>query len=253
MKIEKDNSISIDGFQEGIGQSPLSEFSDMMGIDLKYPGVAAVNNKFEEFTSRNTDRDIQEFTINTSTNEITVSNYADIKGQLIGRPFKVSSTGTLPAGLVADTIYFAATGTGKVFKVATEYKNIQSTTCIDITSVGSGVHTIEFINIEKIISWTYNSFGNIMLMSTNYRDNDNYLWQMNYSGDFPVLVPGNYQSGSVNGIVNYKGYTLIFRSNGVDALKDESSWYFATPDWKNDFDTVIIYAGAKSGDRKSVV
>ena len=240
MKIEKDNSISIDGFQEGIGQSPLSEFSDMMGIDLKYPGVAAVNNKFEEFTSRNTDRDIQEFTINTSTNEITVSNYADIKGRLIGRPFKVSSTGTLPAGLVADTIYFAATGTGKVFKVATEYKNIQSTTYIDITSVGSGVHTIEFINIEKIISWTYNSFGNIMLMSTNYGDNDNYLWQINYASDFPVLVPGNSQSGSVNGIVNYKGYTLIFRSNGVDALKDESSWSFATPDWKNDFDTVTI-------------
>ena len=51
MKIEKDNSLSIQ-FGEGIGQSPLSEFSDIMGIDLKYPGVAAVNTKFEPFTTK---------------------------------------------------------------------------------------------------------------------------------------------------------------------------------------------------------
>ena len=48
MEINKDNSISVSGFQEGIGQSPLSGFSDMLGINLERNGSAGVNFKFNK-------------------------------------------------------------------------------------------------------------------------------------------------------------------------------------------------------------
>ena len=47
-----------------------------------------------------------------------VNNNAGIKGQLISRPFRVSTTGTLPAGLTANTIYFASTDSyGKALNI----------------------------------------------------------------------------------------------------------------------------------------
>ena len=94
VKIEKDNSISISGF-EGIGQSPLSDFTDMMGINLDRPGVASVNFKFESFI-QDQSQDVQVFTANASTNELTVGLSARYRGQLKGRALTVSSSGTLP-------------------------------------------------------------------------------------------------------------------------------------------------------------
>ncbi len=245
MDIQKDNSLVINNFQEGIGQSPLARFSDMMGLDLKQPGLAGVNTKFEEFTfGYNKDRDEQTFTVSTSTNEITLPNNASIKGQLITRPFKVSSSGTLPAGLTAGTIYFAATDTsGRIFKVATSIKKIQDADYVNITSTGSGTHTLKFINIEQVIGWTYNDSGRIMLLSTDINSDNNYVWQMDFISTFPILVPGNSQSGFPKGIVSYKGYTLVFRSNGVDALKEEGVWNFNEPVWTNGFDDITISVG----------
>lgn len=47
VKIEKDNSLVISDFSKGIGQSVLSEYSDMMGVNIvDNPGVASVNFKF---------------------------------------------------------------------------------------------------------------------------------------------------------------------------------------------------------------
>jgi len=82
-----------------------------------------------------------------------------------------------------------------------------------------------------------------MLLSTNSSDDNNFVWQINYSSDFPILVNGNSQSGRPKGLTNYKGYTLVFRSNGVDALEDQSSWSLNEPNWENDFDDITISGG----------
>jgi len=47
MELQKDGSLSIDTFQQGIGNSTLSNFADMMGVNIvDNPGVASVNFKF---------------------------------------------------------------------------------------------------------------------------------------------------------------------------------------------------------------
>ena len=110
---------------KGNRQSPLfSDFTDMMGINLDRPGVASVNFKFESFI-QDQSQDVQVFTANASTNELTVGLSARYRG-VTGRALTVSSSGTLPAGLAAETVYFAATDTnGTVFKLATSIKNAQ--------------------------------------------------------------------------------------------------------------------------------
>lgn len=241
VKIEKDNSISISGF-EGIGQSPLSDFTDMMGINLDRPGVASVNFKFESFI-QDQSQDVQVFTANASTNELTVGLSARYRGKLHGRALTVSSSGTLPAGLAAETVYFAATDNGgTVFKLATSIKNAQDGTYVDITDTGTGVHTVTFLVPKALVGWCYNSYGNIIA-----QDTDNRIWD--FGSKYPILIPGNTRtgvSGDAAGIINYKGYTLVFRSNAIDALLDKSDWISDVPTWTNSFDTINISNGGKA-------
>jgi len=63
-----------------------------------------------------------------------------------GDTMRVSTTGTLPAGLVVATDYYLipviAPGVNPgTFKLATTYANAQAGTAIDITTAGSGTHT----------------------------------------------------------------------------------------------------------------
>lgn len=50
VEINKDNSISISGFEKGIEQSILSGFSDMLGVNTNIPGVLGVGYKFTRIT-----------------------------------------------------------------------------------------------------------------------------------------------------------------------------------------------------------
>lgn len=243
VKIEKDNSISISGFSEGIGQSPLSDFSDMMGINLDRPGVASVNFKFESFI-QDQDTDVQVFTANASTDELTVGLSARYRGQLYGRALTVSTTGTLPAGLTAGTIYFASTDTnGTTFKLSTSIKNAQDETYVNITDTGTGVHTVTFLVPKDLVGWCYNSFGNIIA-----QDSANRIWDFGtyFTSSVPILIPGNTLTGDASGIINYKGYTIVFRSNAMDALLDKSGWTNDIPTWTNSFDTINISNSGKA-------
>jgi hypothetical protein len=60
-----------------------------------------------------------------------------------GDGVRVDSTGTLPAGLSAATTYYAIRTAG-LFKLATTYANALAGTPIDITTAGSGTHTLTY-------------------------------------------------------------------------------------------------------------
>lgn len=61
-----------------------------------------------------------------------------------GTKVRVSSSGTLPAGLSADTDYFIVRNSSTLVKLASSLANAQAGTVIDITSQGSGNHTMTF-------------------------------------------------------------------------------------------------------------
>lgn len=77
------------------------------------------------------------FTVNTSTDIITVS--ANIP---TGTPIEVTSTGTLPLPLEKEVLYYAINVSSNTIRLATSYSNAISNIYIDITSTGSGTHTL---------------------------------------------------------------------------------------------------------------
>lgn len=75
------------------------------------------------------------FTAVAATNVITATGHTRINGDKV----RTSSTGTLPGGLVINTDYFVINVSGSTFKLSA----ISGGTEIDITSTGSGTHTLE--------------------------------------------------------------------------------------------------------------
>lgn len=81
--------------------------------------------------------------VNTGTDIITVvANEHFITGQAV----QVSSTGTFPSPLLAATNYFVILISGTTIKLATALTNAQNGTPIDITTQGTGTHTLTFVN-----------------------------------------------------------------------------------------------------------
>lgn len=85
------------------------------------------------------------FTVNTSTNICTLGSSATFAGaNTTAVAVTVSTTGSLPSGLSANTIYFVITtnvGAG-TFQLATSVANANASTAITISTTGTGVQTI---------------------------------------------------------------------------------------------------------------
>lgn len=75
--------------------------------------------------------------VNTGTNVITVANSYQTGDQLV-----VRSTGTVPAGLTVNTTYFAIRDSATEIRLATTAENASAGTAIDITTQGTGTHSI---------------------------------------------------------------------------------------------------------------
>lgn len=75
-----------------------------------------------------------------TTDQLTVSDKT--LNLRTGMRVQVSTTGTLPGGLVAATNYYWIATGGLTGKLATSLANARAGTAIDLTTVGSGTHTI---------------------------------------------------------------------------------------------------------------
>ncbi len=73
------------------------------------------------------------------TDLITVTAHGLVTGD---GPVQTSSTGALPGGLAATTNYWVFVVDANTFKLATSFSNALAGVAVDITSTGSGVHTL---------------------------------------------------------------------------------------------------------------
>ena len=235
VKIEKDNSISISGFK-GIGQSPLDDFSDVMGINLERQGLAGVNFKFNKIAETISATTSTVDAAGVTSNIITTADSLWYRENVKGLAVTLSTTGTLPGGLSEDTIYYVinvGTTTG-LYRLATSLENASAGTAIDITDTGTGTHTITPITPKKIIGWTNNPSGDIFAIDVDRDGTYSNLW---FIGSVPYLLKGNLNNCS--GIMYFKGYILVWDSNGVSALTDIQA-YDNTLTWTADFDDIAI-------------
>ena len=87
--------------------------------------------------------------VNTVSDEITVS-----RSFRTGDPVLFKTTGTLPTGLSTATTYYAIRVSSTVIKVASTQANADALTAIDLTTVGSGTHTIANSGMFNTVSET---------------------------------------------------------------------------------------------------
>jgi hypothetical protein len=87
--------------------------------------------------SRNSDT----FTASASTDILTLTNPRITWST--GDEVEVSTSGTLPTGLSASTVYYVIAVADLTIKLATSSANASAGTAIDLTSAGTGTHTIQ--------------------------------------------------------------------------------------------------------------
>ena len=240
IKIEKDNSINI-SFDEGIGQSSLSSFSDMMGVDIEdNPGSVSSNFKFNRVIETITNKTV---TFNDTTSKVTLDSGSILyRGTFIGTPVVFSTTGALPIGITAGTVYYVSSlssPTGASFQISdTLKKALDGSAFTALGGAGTGTHTMTIITPSDITGYTKNGDGKLFVLDSlqrvwfNASDGVNSAW---------YLLSGNtgFGVGDGNGIIYYKGYILVFYSSGVDALKDIDS-PSDTLEWDLNFCNSII-------------
>lgn len=86
------------------------------------------------------------FTADAGTDVCTYTSTANFPSNiLVGTRVRLTTTTTLPAGLALATDYYVIRVSDTTFKLATSYANAVAGTAIDITSTGTGTHTISWL------------------------------------------------------------------------------------------------------------
>ncbi len=212
MEILKNGSVLVTAPQKGIGNSHLSDFTNIQCLDtFSVKGVC-----FGNPVATNTMSSVAEtyaghtFTATAATDVLTVTNGSFAKGQAV----TVSTTGTLPAGLAAATTYYVAVA-GSSIKLSTTLANAIAGTVVDITDAGTGTHTItgtELGRITKIVQdpASTDSSGNYKYYAI---DSNGRVW-VQY-GAIWVHLPGN-GTNIGHGLEIWKGYLFSFTSAKIE-------------------------------------
>ena len=219
VKIEKDNSITISGF-EGIGQSPLSDFTDMLGINnSSNPGVAGVNFKFNQTMEKRSDIAWTYFGNSFNNGQIETDESVKYRGAGDYQAVLLKTTGTLPTGLSTGTIYWIKGMFGgdadKALFLATSLQNAINGTYIDFSGAGTGTHTLELLSPYIVRGSTKDKNGNLYFI-----DNQRRIWWSKNGYERVYCLGQAPSAGTGQGIIYYKGYILIFGANKIDSLKE---------------------------------
>lgn len=94
--------------------------------------------------------------VDTANDEITLTGHNLEHGQRI----ILTSTGSVPGGLSASTTYYVAVIDDNTISLATTYYNARVGTYINITSVGSGTHTLTPYEMSMIFTNTSGAAAN---------------------------------------------------------------------------------------------
>lgn len=86
------------------------------------------------------------FTADAGTDVCTWTSTANIPSNILtGTRVRLTTSGTLPAGLATATDYYVVRLTDSTFELATSYANAITSTQINITDAGTGTHTVTWL------------------------------------------------------------------------------------------------------------
>lgn len=181
--------------------------------------------------------------VNTGTDVITVTDASQL---VTGTPIKFITTGTLPAGLALNTTYYAINTSSTTFKVATTTLNATLGIALDITSTGSGSHTVQLSYIigNKDELWADGRKGKLTrFWNTDYRNPEDSDW-IKLPPTFDELdqitavakVPGRMFMFTKHSMTRYDNQNILQLRNDVGCIANRSIAYY---------DSFMIWLDAK--------
>lgn len=206
----RQKDIVINQWREGNAQSPLEGYG-MRNVDIEdVSGAVKINYKtssnsmFEYHQEAYSDT----FTADDTTNRLTLNSAVTWEE---GTPVKLTTTGTLPAPLSTDTVYYVeVVSTTSVFLSATYDGAINSSGRIDITDTGTGTHTITAVNVG--LPMYFENGG-----TTDYFiDNHAVVWAIQDSNAWELLCEND---GVGNGFILWKDHLIIAEATKMNAYR----------------------------------
>lgn len=250
----------IKDFQKAIADSPHLGHALMRNMDIEiYPGSLMPQKKnLPLIVSANT----KTFTFNSGsgngTAAATLVTDAEVAAGITysGAAVYFTTTGTLPAGLSLNTVYFMIYVDGVTFGIADSRAHAASATRIAITDNGSGVHTVRPVAVGTIkhIKRDHNSLYYYAL------DSNGRVWSTQGSAYFRLLLHASIEnpSGALtasagNGIELFgtsdgsATYLFVFRNAAIDVINVFGATQIDSPSWTDAWQT--MNSGAGSGNR----
>lgn len=208
---KSDNSIVIDGFQNGIADSPYDGISDMRNVNIvPVPGEASVNFATSAITQSTYSGNLTSADTGADTVTLTGANFDS--GTAI-----VFAGGGLPAGITAGTVYWAVFVSSGVYNLYTDYP---LASLLNITGAGSGTWATINMGTPKHFAYATGEQTYWMVDSTGYvwsnaRATSNSPFYWTYTGN----KINNNSNG--NGLIYYRGstgvgYMFVFSNSSID-------------------------------------
>lgn len=236
--------LTIENWDSGIADDPYKGFQMVKNLNENMTGIASCGFYLENRSFRQSN-----ITFTAAADDVitTASNWVGSNPYTNGVAVTFTTTGTLPAGLTAGTIYYTTWLSNTTFKVSTSLSNVDSSNFVNITDAGTGTHTVSFVQMGKITQIAQNTV-------TGYWygvDNNGRVWSNEWSTTVFTLVGGNtLTAASGNGIAVWKNYVLVFRNALIDAYGPLTS-ALSSRAWNNGF-FALGTTGSTSGDHQAI-
>lgn len=206
--------IVIDGFENGIAPSPFDGLGDVRNTNIiSIPKEASVGFSTSSLTTATVAANV--LSADSSAETITTSSASWVNGQAV-----VFAGGSLPAGIVAGTVYWIFAHAGGVFKIAVAPG---SSSPVNITSDGTG--TAASVDMGRPLHNCVDKNGVVYVIDHNGR-----VWYYNGSTNFFFAGNTTLTNANGNGIAYYQaspdpstgdtgaGFIFAFRNNKVDYM-----------------------------------
>lgn len=171
--------------------------------------------------------------VNTSTEVITLSSTTNLP---TGTTVRFASSGGLPAPLVAGTVYYVINTGTTTIKLATSLANAQLAVAINLSTTGSGTHTIylSYVLGNKDEFWGQNRKGLLTrYWNTDYRDPTSADWiklpaTLDATNDITALgkIASRMFIWTENSTSKFDGTNLTLLYNDVGCIAQKTVCYY---------------------------
>lgn len=228
----------LEGIEKGISQSYLGGFTKIVNLDIdSVPGVVFPNGTLQKAFPFNSGNIYSGFVFTADADNDTLTGTVQNlhNAYEFGQSVRLTTSGTLPAGLAAATTYYVGwSGSTGPIKLATTFKNLEDGVYVNITDTGTGTHTITAEKMGAVyeiypLRVTGSYYNRVLL------DDSNQVWVSRAGSGWMKLT--GMGSGAIRSIAVWKNYILVFHNQAVDAFGPVNGLW-STGTWENSFATL---------------